>query len=267
MKILSDVLVIGGGPAGVATAIAASQCGFQTTVLDARLPPIDKPCVRGIVAARDGRSTRFLESIWSPSIAVPFAGIRFADEESSACSEFPEANGFCMRRVKLHELLVERATRAGVNFLWGAHVTEINPALVMAGHLRIGYRWLVGADGQDSMVRKWAGLHSQPATAKRFGFRRHFQIRPWANVVEVYWANGCQVVCDADRRAGSRYRCILSRSQSPDRACPAAAPCPCRAASRRGSHVQGARGCDLIDAPSRCDSRSRRARRRRVGNG
>ena len=28
---------------------------------------------------------------------------------------------------------------------------------------------------------------------QRFGFRRHFAIRPWTDFVEVYWGNGVQV--------------------------------------------------------------------------
>ena len=58
---------------------------------------------------------------------------------------------------------------------------------------RFSYRWLIGADGQNSQVRKWAGLDPRVARRKRFGFCSHFQVRPWSDVAEVHWARGCQI--------------------------------------------------------------------------
>jgi flavin-dependent dehydrogenase len=89
---------------------------------------------------------------------------------------------------------MQHAFAAGVNFHWGARVAEIHQDFVMVEQTRVPYTWLVGADGQNSMVRKWAGLHSRAVTRKRFGFRKHFQITPWTDLVEVYWAKGCQMV-------------------------------------------------------------------------
>ena len=45
----TDVFVIGGGPAGLAAAIAARQRGFDVMVADGALPPIDKPCGEGLM--------------------------------------------------------------------------------------------------------------------------------------------------------------------------------------------------------------------------
>jgi flavin-dependent dehydrogenase len=99
-----------------------------------------------------------------------------------------------MRRIHLHQLLIDRANQAGVRFLWGTRITKIEPDAVTAGENRICYRWLIGADGQNSGVRKWAGLRLQQATRKRFCFRKHYQVRPWTDLVEVYWAGGCQMI-------------------------------------------------------------------------
>ena len=49
----TDIFVIGGGPAGLATAIAARQRGFDVVVADGAQPPIDKPCGEGLMP--DGR--------------------------------------------------------------------------------------------------------------------------------------------------------------------------------------------------------------------
>ena len=45
----TDVFVIGGGPAGLAAAIAACRKGFRVTVADGAEPPIDKACGEGLL--------------------------------------------------------------------------------------------------------------------------------------------------------------------------------------------------------------------------
>jgi flavin-dependent dehydrogenase len=95
--------------------------------------------------------------------------------------------------VKLHQLLVEQAVQAGVEFRWGARVSHIDHRAVTTAKETLGYRWLIGADGQNSQVRKWAGLEPQTPPARRFGFCSHFQVWPWSDVAEVHWGHGCQI--------------------------------------------------------------------------
>src|SRR5258708_35828555 len=45
----TDVFVIGGGPAGLAAAIAARSKGFNVTLADGSHPPIDKACGEGLM--------------------------------------------------------------------------------------------------------------------------------------------------------------------------------------------------------------------------
>ena len=45
----TDVFVVGGGPAGLAAAIAARQRGFEVVVADSAQPPIDKACGEGLM--------------------------------------------------------------------------------------------------------------------------------------------------------------------------------------------------------------------------
>ncbi len=127
-------------------------------------------------------------------IAVPFTGIRFTGEGSSACAEFPDATGFALRRVRLHQLLVERAIQAGVVFHWGTRVTNVDSRHVTAGDRRIPYTWLAGADGQNSTVRRWAKLGPLRTSSKRFGFRQHFWVPSWPNLVDVNWGDYCQML-------------------------------------------------------------------------
>ena len=45
----ADVFVIGGGPAGLAAAIAARERGLDVVVADCAVPPVDKACGEGIM--------------------------------------------------------------------------------------------------------------------------------------------------------------------------------------------------------------------------
>ena len=193
MNAHTDVVIIGAGPAGIATAIAANQRGFKTVVFDARTPPIDKPCGEGLLPQGIAALGDFGIHLNS-DLAVPIAGIRFAGGNSSAYAKFPDATGFALRRVRLHQLLVDRAIEAGVTFHWSRRVTQIDSRQVTAGNLQIPYTWLVGADGQNSLVRKWAKLGPVRTSGKRFGFRRHFRVRSWPNYVDVFWGQNCQML-------------------------------------------------------------------------
>lgn len=186
-----DVAVVGAGPAGIATAIAASLKGFRATVLDFRKPPIDKPCGEGLLP----EGVEALQALGIDVVAAgayPFSGIRFSDEQSSVGARIA-GRAYGLRRTLLHELLVRRATELGVQFMWGARVSTFGANNLIADARSISFRWLVGADGQNSTVRKWAGLRSPRRPHSRFGFRRHYAIRPWSDFVEVYWGERCQV--------------------------------------------------------------------------
>jgi len=189
----TDVVIIGAGPAGIATAIAANQRGFKTVVFDARTPPIDKPCGEGLLP-RGVASLRDLGIHLNSDVAVPIAGIRFAGGDTSAYAKFPDATGFALRRVRLHQFLVDRAIEAGVTFEWSTRVTKIDSRHVTAGNRQIPYTWLVGADGQNSFVRRWANLGPVRTSGKRFGFRRHFRVRSWPSFVDVFWSKDCQML-------------------------------------------------------------------------
>ncbi len=49
-------------------------------------------------------------------------------------------------------------------------------------------RYLVGADGLHSAVRRLVGLDGAPTRSRRYGLRRHFGVIPWSSHVEVYWS-------------------------------------------------------------------------------
>ena len=82
----TDVFVVGGGPAGLAAAIASAQRGLRVIVADRAQPPIDKACGEGLmpdsldVLARLGVSLEGCET-------GTFHGIKFLGPGSSVAAD------------------------------------------------------------------------------------------------------------------------------------------------------------------------------------
>jgi 2-polyprenyl-6-methoxyphenol hydroxylase-like FAD-dependent oxidoreductase len=187
-----DVFVAGGGPAGLATAIAARRRGLSVVVADGAVPPIDKACGEGLMP--DG-----VEALAHIGVAIgaeqgqPFRGIRFVNGEQHAEAVFPRGVAYGIRRTVFHQHLLDAATACGVELLWHAPVTGLHPeGALVAGEL-VRARWVVGADGAASRVRKWAGLGAHQRKSLRFAARRHYRIAPWSDFMELHWGHLGQV--------------------------------------------------------------------------
>jgi flavin-dependent dehydrogenase len=187
-----DVFVAGGGPAGLAAALAARQHGLQVVVADSMAPPIDKACGEGLMPDAVAALAKLGVEIPRKE-AFPFRGIRFVSGRFSVEAEFPSGEAVGIRRTALHQLLVERATAAGVQFLWQSVVHGITSQGARVGDGEVDARWVVGADGSHSQVRKWAGLDHHLQEKQRFAFRRHYRVPPWTDFMELHWAPGCQL--------------------------------------------------------------------------
>ncbi|HEX4545025.1 MAG TPA: NAD(P)/FAD-dependent oxidoreductase, partial [Candidatus Acidoferrum sp.] len=192
-----DVFVIGGGPAGLATAIAARRHGLSVVLADGAVPPIDKPCGEGLMP--DGVAALNHLGITVPEgEGYPFRGIRFVSNGTKAEAAFPRGTAYGIRRTDLHRIMLDQAAACGVHMLWQAAVNRLHPegALVAGGVVRA--RWVVGADGTGSSVRSWAKLDRHKADAPpkknlRFAFRRHYRVAPWTDFMELHWGRNCQV--------------------------------------------------------------------------
>src|SRR5580693_6514551 len=142
MKLATDVLVIGGGPAGLAAAIAAVQQGFKVTVADGANLPVDKVCGEGLMP--DTLATlRELGVELSSQDGRPFAGMRFVDAHSSVEASFPFVGGLGVRRTVLHQKMVERAQECGVSLLWNSPVSGLTKAGAIVGGEEIRARWII----------------------------------------------------------------------------------------------------------------------------
>jgi flavin-dependent dehydrogenase len=197
-----DVFVAGGGPAGLAVAIAARRHGLSVVLADGAVPPIDKSCGEGLMP--DGVEALHQFGITIPrGEAYPFRGIRFISDGIQAEAAFPRGPAYGIRRTHLHRIMVDHAAASGVHLLWQSAVTGLHPEGAMVAGELVRARWVVGADGANSRVRGWARLdrHEPDATSEnapqnknlRFGFRRHYRVTPWTDFMELHWGRHCQV--------------------------------------------------------------------------
>lgn len=173
-----DLLVAGGGPAGLAAAIAARHAGMSVVVVEPKPGVIDKACGEGIMPG----GVAALAELGVRLEGFPFAGVRWVDgtsDERTAIGTFPVGHGLGVRRVALHEALRDRAAALGVRWEEG-RVTALDPG-------RAGY--VIGADGLRSDVRRLLGVERPPKRPPRFGMRRHFRVAPWSDRVEVHFAD------------------------------------------------------------------------------
>jgi flavin-dependent dehydrogenase len=210
-----DVLVVGGGPAGLATAIAARQRGLSVVVADGAIPPIDKSCGEGLMP--DGVEALHQLGVTLPEgDAHPFRGIRFLSDGATAEASFPRGIAYGIRRIHLHQILLEQAAACGVQMLWQTAVTGLQPEGALVSGELFRARWIVGADGSSSRVRKWAkldrGAFGDARMKSRFGFRRHYRIPPWTDLMELYWGRRCQIYVTP---VGREEVCVALVSSSP----------------------------------------------------
>ncbi|MEO7121866.1 MAG: NAD(P)/FAD-dependent oxidoreductase [Lacisediminihabitans sp.] len=195
---LLDVLVVGGGPVGLAAAIEARMRGLTVTVVEPREGSVDKACGEGLMPgavtalARLGvtpgghalRGIRYLSA--HRQVEHRFEGA--AGHGSGTGSAALEGTGLGVRRTVLHSALADRAMELGVRFVT-AKVTALEQdadGVVAAG---IRARYLIGADGLHSTVRSLLDLERAPSSHRRYGIRQHFRIQPWSDLVEVHWTD------------------------------------------------------------------------------
>jgi menaquinone-9 beta-reductase len=181
-SVSADVVVVGGGPAGSATAAGLAKAGFHVILVDRSSFPRRKPCGEclnpGAVAAV--RRLGLLEELLdNPCRSIrgwqihPVAGPAFT-------GEFPhDEGGIAVRRNKFDGLLLEHARRSGAELRLGGRVND----LIREGGAVCGVqttrgpiraRLVVGADGLRSVVLRRSLL-----------LRRHPRLRKVALTAHV----------------------------------------------------------------------------------
>ena len=147
--------------------------GFDVVVADAAQPPIDKACGEGLMPDSIDAAAPLGHRARIPSNRSFFVAFVLSARAARVAADFPRIPGIAVRRSALHQLLIDRAEALGVKLLWRTRSAESD---------EIRARWIMGADGPNSRVRRWAGLDLPRSQSLRYGFRRHFRLAPWIGV-------------------------------------------------------------------------------------
>ena len=183
-----DVVVVGGGPAGSATATFLRQRGHDVLVLDEARFPRDKVCGEGVspeawrllraMGAADGVRALRPHPLRGMELTSP-DGTRFRGLYRGV-----EDTGFAVRRRELDACLLTAARHAGAEVREGTRVFKVihRDGLVTGvvassedGDVSIDARFVVAADGRRSVVARQLGL-----------LREHRRMRKYA--VRGYWS-------------------------------------------------------------------------------
>ena len=188
-----DLVVVGGGPVGLAAAVEAALAGLDVLVVEPRTGPVDKACGEGLMPG----ALTAVQRLGVDPPGAAFTGITYVgpDGERTAAHDFRDGPGRGVRRTVLQAALAERARALGVPVQVGrVRALDQDGAgvrLRLAGQepgrtSEVRARWVLGCDGLHSTVRRLAGLDAG-SDGRRYGVRRHAALAPWSPHVEVHW--------------------------------------------------------------------------------
>lgn len=190
----SEVIVVGGGPAGAATAWALASRGLDVTVLDRARFPREKPCAEYL----SPEASRILDAMGAlaPLEAAGAAQLRgMRVRAPNGCvihGEFAARHGFrgfrdrglAFRRRDLDPLLLDRARHAGARVVEEAKVVDVlrdHRGRVTGvrtdgrnGPVERRAALVVGADGLRSVVGRRLGLSRRSRLVRRYALVTHY---------------------------------------------------------------------------------------------
>jgi menaquinone-9 beta-reductase len=188
----AEVIVVGGGPAGAATAWTLARGGRDVLVLDRAAFPRPKPCAEYI----SPEACRILEAMGVMDLALAAGASRLggmmvrAPDGTELTGEFGRArerigthvDGIALRRERFDPLLLDAARGTGVRVEERAHVVDVHrdsagrvDGVIMANGDTRRARLVVGADGLRSVVARRIGVGTRARWPARIAFVTHYE--------------------------------------------------------------------------------------------